>query len=269
MAAVCAARGSAMAAAFLVAVLALAAAPLPAYSPRFRHHPVFDAWRRYHRLRLLTPPLPYMEPGAAVVAHYPHGVFPTGSFLSAPLCGDPATGVPDTVASVASVMLRLPVVRQVLAAYGCVPATRGALEAVLARGVSVGVLPEGVAGVFARSTPAVERLQTAHRGYVKLALRSTATQVRRGGARGAAAGAAEAARRGERGRRQRRRRAPPTAQHHTARPPVRSCPSSCSASRAPSRLSAPPASRARSARRSARGGAGGACPACRGRSTSC
>ena len=199
VAAAAAARGSAWAAAFVVAVLALTLDPLPSYSPRFRHHPAFDTWRRYHRVRLLTPALPYLLdaeraaggdgggadgrppphlPSPAVIAHYPHGVFPTGSFLSAPLCGDPATGLPsDTVAAVASVLLRLPVVRQVLAAYGCVPATRGALEAALARGASVGVLPEGVAGVFARATPTVERVQTRHRGYIKLALRSAATQI--------------------------------------------------------------------------------------------
>ena len=47
--------------------------------PAFRHWWVWDAWRRYFRLRVVTPPLPYLDPAKPVLfralppRHLPHG----------------------------------------------------------------------------------------------------------------------------------------------------------------------------------------------------
>lgn len=61
--------------------------------PAFRHHPLWDTWRRYFRLRVITPPLPYLESGKPYLfAHFPHATFPMGSWLSMPLCDTPETG---------------------------------------------------------------------------------------------------------------------------------------------------------------------------------
>ena len=54
---------------------------------------MWDAWRRYFRLRVVTPPLPYLDPAKPVLfAHFPHATFPMGSWLSLALCDAPETG---------------------------------------------------------------------------------------------------------------------------------------------------------------------------------
>jgi len=66
--------------------------------PAFRDWRVFDTWRRYHRMRLIVPPLPYLEPGRPhLFVHWPHATFPMGAWLSMPLCGVPETGAPRGV----------------------------------------------------------------------------------------------------------------------------------------------------------------------------
>ena len=121
--------------AFLALVAALTFAPVfPRGAwPFFRNARVWDCWRRYFRLRIVSPPLPYLEveesdgeeekkkSGGAdgkaasslsssssllspsrngndkprksyIFAHYPHGCFPVGSFLTAVgLVGCPGT----------------------------------------------------------------------------------------------------------------------------------------------------------------------------------
>jgi hypothetical protein len=67
--------------------------------PAFRDWRVFDTWRRYHRMRLIVPPLPYLEPGRPYLfVHWPHATFPMGAWLSMPLCGVPETGAKCTPA---------------------------------------------------------------------------------------------------------------------------------------------------------------------------
>lgn len=167
------ARSSTLAAAFLAAVATLWLAPLPGEWPAFRDSPAWDAVRRYFRLRLVTPPLPYLAPAQpAIFAFWPHSVLPLGAVCARGLCGRPGTGLPASVRPcVASVMFWLPVLRQVMAWLGAVPATRGAMEACLAAGDSVAVTPEGLSGIFAGSTADRERVLTRHRGFCKLALR--------------------------------------------------------------------------------------------------
>jgi hypothetical protein len=112
--------------AFLAVVSCLSFLPVfPSKAwPYFRDARVWDCWRRYFRLRIVSPPLPYLEmqekdegedkgekeprgangkapsPSAFspplppndpcrrnkksyIFAHYPHGCFPVGSFLTA------------------------------------------------------------------------------------------------------------------------------------------------------------------------------------------
>lgn len=167
-------RRSPWASTWLALVVALTLAPLPPEWPAFRDARCWDAVRRYFSLRLVTPPLPYLPHGCnAVFAHYPHSVFPWGSLSTRALSGKPGTGLPAPIRpAVATALLRTPVLRQVLAWLGCIAATRPCLDAALARGESVGLTPEGIAGIFAGSTRARERLLTRHRGFVKLALRA-------------------------------------------------------------------------------------------------
>ncbi len=76
-----------------VAFTVLLCASLSQEWPAFRHWWVWDAWRRYFRLRVVTPPLPYIDPAKPVLfAHFPHATFPMGSWLSLALCDAPETG---------------------------------------------------------------------------------------------------------------------------------------------------------------------------------
>lgn len=59
----------------------------------FLHHWAWDTWRRYFRFRGIVPKPPFCDPGRHYIfAHFPHAVFPMGSWLSFPLCGDPLSG---------------------------------------------------------------------------------------------------------------------------------------------------------------------------------
>lgn len=178
-------HGHPVAAAVLAAILTLWLWPMQedgsATWPAFKESRVWDAWRRYFSMVLITPPLPapgeppVFRPGEPVIfAHFPHGTYPMASFLSMGLTGTgPETGMPppDTVAATGTVLLRLPVLRQINLWCGCVPASRTAMDAALSAGRCIGIVPEGVAGIFSHSDEAHERVLTAHKGFVKLALR--------------------------------------------------------------------------------------------------
>ncbi len=170
-------------AAFLAGLAAIWVAPLrtdgSAAWPAFRDSPVWDAWRRYFGMTLVTPdgeeggggggdtPPPL---GPHIIAQFPHGVFPIGSFLT-PL-GRVACLPAGTVGAIATVLFHLPLLRHIYAWFGCIPADRASIEAALASGKCVGLVPEGVAGVFAGATPEAEPVLTAHKGFIKLALRA-------------------------------------------------------------------------------------------------
>jgi hypothetical protein len=51
-------------------------------------------------------------------------------------------------ASIASVLLHLPLFRQMYSWMGCYEADRATIAAVLKSGRSIGVVPEGIAGIF-------------------------------------------------------------------------------------------------------------------------
>ena len=137
-------------AAAVLALFALAAA-LPAGSrwPAVIHSRVWDCWRRRFRYCGVVPSVPYTKPGEQYVfGHFPHTCFPMGSFLSFPLCGDAATGVPGPMqALVATVLLKVPLYKHVFAWLGCHPADKPVMLDLLKRN-SVGVIVEGVAGIF-------------------------------------------------------------------------------------------------------------------------
>jgi hypothetical protein len=66
----------------------------------FLHHWVWDTWRRYFRMRGIVPKPPFCDPYRHYIfAHFPHAVFPMGSWLSFPLCGVPMTGERSLVIS--------------------------------------------------------------------------------------------------------------------------------------------------------------------------
>ena len=65
--------------------------------PAFRDAYVWDVLRRYFRLRLITPSLPYLDTSKPMLAaQFPHAVFSMGFMLTPPIYGLPGTGQPTS-----------------------------------------------------------------------------------------------------------------------------------------------------------------------------
>ena len=125
------------------------------------HSPVWDAWRRRFAYCGVVPSVPYCAPDKQYVfAHFPHAVFPMGSFMSFPLCGDVATGVPAPMEGlVATVLLRVPFFKHIFAWKGCYPAGAGCSKR--------GWQGQGATGALAlacrpATAPAPRRLHRSH-----------------------------------------------------------------------------------------------------------
>jgi diacylglycerol O-acyltransferase 2, plant len=161
------------------ALAALAVIPLLPPPPRWRgfeQSRLFDAWRRRHALRVILPSTPPVTDARTLFAHFPHGVFPMGCLLTMALSSDEArTGVPVEMAGcVASVLLRIPGVGAFFSWIGCHPADKGTLMRLLRRG-SVGLIPEGIAGVHlaAREARAGEAVYLKKRtGFIRAAIQA-------------------------------------------------------------------------------------------------
>lgn len=140
----------------------------------------FEAWRRYFGLRV------YREKGApealpprnTLVALMPHGLFP----LILPMLSAIQEQVfeefgPDNVprTAVATAMLWTPVLAPMLRWFGCVAATRDAMQGVLRAGGNCLLVPDGIAGAYhSRSDEEVLYL-SARRGFIRTALQEGAT----------------------------------------------------------------------------------------------
>lgn len=139
----------------------------PQFSRRFW---LFTFFRRAYQQRVHLPP--GFNPPQFILALHPHGamadfrVLLDGQLLE--LLGD-ASGKVRWLA--ASVLFRLPIVRELCLWTGCVDARRQVAEQVLARGLSIGVLPGGeleqVQTQYGREAVYLKK----RLGFVKLALR--------------------------------------------------------------------------------------------------
>lgn len=136
------------------------------------HSRVFDAWRRRHRYRVVVPARPYCS-SRAMFAHFPHAVFPMACFLSMPLSGNRNSGVPAPhTGVVADALLRAPLVGLLFRAIGCYSASKPSVMRLLARS-SVGIIPEGIAGIFKGAAPGRERVfLKARKGFIKAAIQA-------------------------------------------------------------------------------------------------
>ncbi|KAK9918066.1 hypothetical protein WJX75_000903 [Coccomyxa subellipsoidea] len=166
--------GSKLAAAFLAITVAAAGLPPGKRWEAFLHHWAWDTWRRYFRFRGIVPKPPFCDPGRHYIfAHFPHAVFPMGSWLSFPLCGDPLSGVPaPMIGLVATVLLQIPFFKHMFAWMGCKPADKPVTMRLL-KNASVGIIVEGVAGIFQGATLQHERIFLKQRkGFIKCAIQS-------------------------------------------------------------------------------------------------
>jgi hypothetical protein len=95
-----------------------------------------------------------------VYAAHPHGVFPFGQWLSVPSSCDAQADATDAAVlralptrmrgGVASVLLHVPMLRHLMAWAGMAPAARDTVSRLLARGISVVLIPGGIAEVRSR-----------------------------------------------------------------------------------------------------------------------
>lgn len=142
--------------------------------PAWQNWFVFDTWRRHFGLRIIVPPLPFCEKNKHYLfAHFPHATFPMACWLTMPLCGHPATGIPaPATGAIASVLLQLPLAKHMFGWMNCYPADRKVVMRLL-KYSSVGLIPEGVAGIFQGANRDKEAIYIKDRqGFVKVAIQA-------------------------------------------------------------------------------------------------
>ncbi|CAE7206851.1 DGAT2, partial [Symbiodinium pilosum] len=99
----------------------------------------------------------------------PHGVLPFANMLSIPILNN-FLGCPF-VGAAANVVFKTPGLRYLMA-YGCVTADRKDMTKALSRGQCVGILPDGVAGIFRTNTKRELVAMKDRKGLARLALRT-------------------------------------------------------------------------------------------------
>ena len=99
----------------------------------------------------------------------PHGVLPFANMLSIPAINE-ALGCPFAGAA-ANVVFKTPGLRYLMA-YGCVTADRKDMQKALGRGQCVGILPDGVAGIFRTNKYRELVAMKDRKGLARLALRN-------------------------------------------------------------------------------------------------
>ena len=69
--------------------------------PAFRRCYMMDVLRRHYRMRIITPPQPFMDTRRHhICTQFPHAVFPMSCFLNPALVGAPGTGAARTMRNV-------------------------------------------------------------------------------------------------------------------------------------------------------------------------
>ncbi|KAK9803780.1 hypothetical protein WJX73_006767 [Symbiochloris irregularis] len=148
--------------------------------PGFLDLHIWDTWRRYFRMRAITPEQPYLSKGRSYLfVQFPHACCPIACWLVLGMAATPSAGLPMPIirAVIADVMFALPVVKQLLGWGGCHPARKSTMLRLLHKGC-LGCLPEGIAGVFHGATPERERIYLSPRkGFVRLAIQAGADLV--------------------------------------------------------------------------------------------
>jgi len=107
----------------------------------------------------------------------PHGIVPLGSFMAIAYIRQYLPML-NAKLGVASVLFRLPFLRQFFLWLGCVPASKDTLAAVLAQpGGKVAIMPGGIAEVFLSSREQEQLFLKHRKGFVRLAIDNDAEVV--------------------------------------------------------------------------------------------
>lgn len=148
--------------------------------------PRLPEWRGFRRLGLWrwarrvyfhgtqVPLRPLHGPGSQVLyVAWPHGVY-AESISAVLLTSDEFA---DVLPICSSVLFAIPLLRELASLMGAVPANVGDIEAALAVGRSLVILPEGMRGALNTTREDIVRLMRKRTGYLEIALRHPRLKV--------------------------------------------------------------------------------------------
>jgi len=103
-----------------------------------------------------------------IYALHPHGLLTSTLFVHT---NSPNSFLFDSSIAVHSALLKIPLVREIFLAWGCIPARKGVLKNTLQKGKSIVLIPGGTGEIFnSRFGATTEQWNlTKHKGFLKLA----------------------------------------------------------------------------------------------------
>jgi diacylglycerol O-acyltransferase 2, plant len=140
------------------------------------------SWRTYHRYRIVREGPPLDSSRTYLFGASPHGVFPMGQWLTNPTGGGATHEINDALpvrvrGTVATVLLRIPLLRHLLSWRGLVASDREIIRRLLKRGVSVVVIPGGIREMYVSGMQEERVVLRSRRGFISLAQETGATLV--------------------------------------------------------------------------------------------
>jgi 2-acylglycerol O-acyltransferase 2 len=145
--------------------------PWPAFAK------LFEVWHEIFVFKCVVDQSSLDPAERYVFVGMPHGLIPLGLFMGGSYIQEYYPKLDNRVA-VASVMFRMPVLRQFFIWLGCIPASRkGMLEALKPPGGKVSIISGGIAEIFLSSRAEEAIYLKKRRGFVRIAIDADAALV--------------------------------------------------------------------------------------------
>eukprot|EP01087_Luapelamoeba_hula_P000439 TRINITY_DN10329_c0_g1_i1.p1 TRINITY_DN10329_c0_g1~~TRINITY_DN10329_c0_g1_i1.p1 ORF type:complete len:392 (-),score=47.70 TRINITY_DN10329_c0_g1_i1:67-1164(-) len=169
------AHGSMIAVAVIAAFVASTYYPSVVLWQGFIDLPCWKSMCEYFSFTLIRPKGTISVTDHFLFVEFPHGVFPLGFMLSATAVQTAMKGL-RVEGAIASVLFRIPLMRQLCHWFGARPASDRNIKMLLDRG-SVGLMAGGIAEIFLSSRKHERVYVKNRRGFVKLALQTGSALV--------------------------------------------------------------------------------------------
>jgi len=171
-------KGSYIALSIFVSFLVLTVYPLKYYPYEpFMYCYLFKIWRDYFGITFDKSLTGDINDGQRYMFfEFPHGIFPMGQFLSCSLIKDVYPGQ-MICGTGADVIFTIPVMRQIMAWIGTLPAKRSNITKILNRGHHCAVIPGGIAEMYLMNSKTEEVYLKTRRNTVKAAIQEGATII--------------------------------------------------------------------------------------------
>lgn len=135
-------------------------------------NPIFTAWRRYFRYSVIIDADIELRNKKYVIAEWPHGVFPLSQLIAVSLADMCWPGHPVYFLAADSVF-RVPLWRHLISWAGGASATAASFRRLLTKG-SVGLVPDGIAGMFLSEDDCEVIKIKERKGFVRIAVEAGA-----------------------------------------------------------------------------------------------